>query len=184
MHCQNGQITNNNKTGTLVWRKRGHGVWCYSASCWSWSQKFLHISYIWVKMPRKNNGLFNVLFSQSLWLKCDLLCLPGSLELECSWTAPQCESPQVISLAKLKYLYIFWIFFGQTLNCNYSSTVRAFHLIPKLFWKLLIGWLHPPCPNRTGIRSHMYPIRSLIHPGTAHLWLVCFGSQLQQFYKR
>ena len=35
----------------------------------------------------------------------------GSLELVCSWTAPQCESPQVISLAKSKYLHICWIFF-------------------------------------------------------------------------
>ena len=26
--------------------------------------------------------------------------LLGSLELVCSWTTPQCESPQVISLAK------------------------------------------------------------------------------------
>ena len=69
--------------------------------------------YIWVKMPRKNNGLFDVLFSQSLWLKCALLCLPGSLELDCSWEASQCESPQVISLAKSKYLQIFGIFFDK-----------------------------------------------------------------------
>ena len=87
---------------------------------------------IWVKMPRKNNDLFDVLFSQSLWLKCALLCLPGSLELDCSWTAPPCESPQVISLAKSKYLHIFGIFFWKTLNCHCSSTVRAFDLIPKL----------------------------------------------------
>ena len=93
---------------------------------------FTCTSHIWVKMPRKHNGLFDVLFSQSLWLKCALLCLPGSLELDCSWTAPQCESPQVISLAKFKYLHIFGIFFLQTLNGHYSSTVRAFDLIPKL----------------------------------------------------
>ena len=91
------------------------------------------VLYIWVEMPGKNNGLFDVLFSQSLWLKCALLCLPGSLELDCSWTTPQCESPQVISLAKFKYLYAFRdLFFLQTLNCHYSSTVRAFDLIPKM----------------------------------------------------
>ena len=50
-------------------------------------------------------------FSQSLGLKCALLCLPGSLELDCSWTAPQYESSQVISLAKSKYLHTFGIFF-------------------------------------------------------------------------
>ena len=94
----------------------------------SWSS----YPYIWVKMPRKNNGLFDVLFSQSLWLKCNLLCLPGGLVLDCSWTALQCESPQVISLAKFKYLHIFGIFLGQTLNCHYCSTVWAFDLIPKL----------------------------------------------------
>ena len=87
---------------------------------------------LWVKMPRKNKGPFGVFFSQSLWLKCPLMCLPGSLELDCSWIAPQCESPQVISLAKSKYLNIFRIFFGKTLNGHYSSTVRAFDLIPKL----------------------------------------------------
>ena len=88
--------------------------------------------HIWVKMPRKNNGLFDVFFSQTLWLKCALLCLPGTLELDCSWTAPQCEWPQVISLAKSKYLNIFGIFFWQTLNGHYSLTVKAFDLIPKL----------------------------------------------------
>ena len=61
-----------------------------------------------------------------------LLCLPGRLQFDCSWTAPQCESPQVISLAKYNYLHIFGIFFCQTLNCHYSSTFRAFDLIPKL----------------------------------------------------
>ena len=77
------------------------------------------------------NG-YDVLLSQSLWLKCALLCLHGSLKLDCTWTAPQCESPQVISLAKSKYLHNFGIFFWQTLNYHYSSTVRAFDLIPKL----------------------------------------------------
>ena len=74
-------------------------------------QAVIFFYYIWVKMPRKNNGLFDVLFSQCLWLKCAILCLPGSLEFDCSWTAPQCESPHVISLAKSKYLHILGIFF-------------------------------------------------------------------------
>ena len=38
----------------------------------------------------------------------------------------------VISLAKSKYLQIFGIFFWKTINCHFSSTVRAFDLIPKL----------------------------------------------------
>ena len=97
-----------------------------------WYYIWYHLKYIWVKMPRKNIGLFDVLFSQFLWLKCALLCLLGSLELDCSWTATQCESPQVIGLAKSKYLPIFGIFFWQTLNCHFSSTVRACDLIPKL----------------------------------------------------
>ena len=42
----------------------------------------VYYSSIWVKMPRKNNALIDVLFSQSLCLKCALLCLPGSLELD------------------------------------------------------------------------------------------------------
>ena len=87
-----------------------------------WTIKLVYMSsyvtHIWVKMPRKNNGLFDVLLSQSLWLKCALLCLTGCLELDCSWTALQCESPQVIRLAKSKYLHIFEIFFWQTLNCH------------------------------------------------------------------
>ena len=102
----------------------------YCHLCILWAVPFL--AYIWVKMPRKNNGLFDVLFSQSCWLMCALLCLPGNVELDCSWTAPQCKSPQVISLAKSKYLHIFGIPFWQTLNCHYSSTVRAVDLIPKL----------------------------------------------------
>ena len=65
-------------------------------------------------------------------LKCALLCLPGSLQFYCCWKAPQCESHQVISLAKSKYLRIFGIFFWQTLNRHYSLTIRAFDLIPKL----------------------------------------------------
>ena len=74
--------------------------------------------HIWVKMPRKNNGLFDVLFSQSLWLKCALLCLPGRLQLDCSWTAPQCESSQVSSLAKYKNLHIFLTNFKLSLVLN------------------------------------------------------------------
>ena len=42
----------------------------------------------------------------SLWLQSALLCYPGSLELVCSWITPQCESPQVTSLAKSKCHYI------------------------------------------------------------------------------
>ena len=72
------------------------------------------------------------LVSQSVWLKCALLCLPGSLDLDCSWTASQWESPKVNSLARTKYLHIFGIFYWQTLNCHYSSTVIAFDPIPKM----------------------------------------------------
>ena len=58
--------------------------------------------HIWDKMCRKNSDQIHVIFSPSLWQQCALLCLPGSLELVCSWTTPRCESPQVISLAKIK----------------------------------------------------------------------------------
>ena len=88
---------------------------------------------IWLVTCRKNSGPIHVIFSPSLWLQCALLCLPGSLELGCQWTAPQCESPQVINLAKSKCFYIFWqLFKKKTSNCHVSSTVRAFDLIPKL----------------------------------------------------
>ena len=71
-------------------------------------------SYIWDKMCRKNSDTIQVLFSPSLWLQSALLCDPGSLELVCSWTTPQCESPQVTSLAKSKCHYIFWqLFFNN-----------------------------------------------------------------------
>ena len=49
--------------------------------------------YIWDNMCRKNSDKIHVLFSPSLWLQSALLCHPGSLELVCSWTIPQCESP-------------------------------------------------------------------------------------------
>ena len=62
---------------------------------------------IWVIMCRKNSDPIFVIFSPSLWLQCALLCLPGSLELGCVWTAPQCKLPQVISLSKFKCYYIF-----------------------------------------------------------------------------
>ena len=74
-------------------------------------------------MCRKNSYMIHVLFSPSLW-QWALLCLPGSLELDCSWAAPQCESPQVIIFAGN--------YFWTTLKCHYSSTIRAFDLIPKL----------------------------------------------------
>ena len=41
--------------------------------------------------------------SYFLHLQSAILCHPGSLELVCSWRTPQCESPQVTSLAKSKY---------------------------------------------------------------------------------
>ena len=63
---------------------------------------------------------------------CALLCLPGRLELGSSWTAPQCESNQVISLAKSKYYNVFRQIFVNPLNCHISSTVRVFDPIPKL----------------------------------------------------
>ena len=48
-------------------------------------------------MCRKNSDKIHAILSPSLRLQCallcDILCLPGSLELCLSWTAPQCESP-------------------------------------------------------------------------------------------
>ena len=88
---------------------------------------------IWVIMWRKNSDPIHVIFFFiTLWLQCTLLCLPGSLEFGCSWTALQCESPQVINVAKSKCFYIFRQFFWKTLNFHISLTVRAFDLIPKL----------------------------------------------------
>ena len=88
--------------------------------------------YILVIMCRKNSDPLHVIFSQSLWLQCALLCLPGSLELGCSWTAHQCKSPHVINLAKSKISIFSGNYLVKTLNCHISSTVRAFDLIPKL----------------------------------------------------
>ena len=59
----------------------------------------------WVIMYRKNSDLIHLIFSPSLLLQCALMCLPGSPELSCSRTAPQCESPQ-FNLVKSKCLYI------------------------------------------------------------------------------
>ena len=61
---------------------------------------YLTIYHLWDNMCRKNSDKIHVLFSPSL-------CHPGSLELVCSWTTPQCESPQVINLAKSKCHFIF-----------------------------------------------------------------------------
>ena len=83
-------------------------------------------------MCRKNSDPVHIIFSPSLWLQCALLCLPGSLEFGCSWTTPQCESPQVINLVKSKCMYIFSQFVSTTLNYHHSSTVRALDLISKL----------------------------------------------------
>ena len=83
-------------------------------------------------MCRKNSDPIHFIFSQSLWLQCALLFLPGSLELGCSLTAHQCDSPQVINLAKSKISIFSGNYFVKTLNCHISSTVRAFDLIPKL----------------------------------------------------
>ena len=77
----------------------------------------LNNSYIWVILCRKNSGPIHVIFSPSLWLQCALLCLPGSLELGCSWTAPQCESTQVINMAKS-------FFFRQFLLKNFKLSYR------------------------------------------------------------
>ena len=69
------------------------------------------ISYhmIWDKMCRKNSDKIHVLFSPSLWLQSALLGHPGSLELACSWTTPQCESPQAELSPALKFREISWI---------------------------------------------------------------------------
>ena len=40
---------------------------------------------------------------------------PWKLGIGLSWTAPQCESPQVTSMAKSKYLHSFVIFFFDKL---------------------------------------------------------------------
>ena len=90
--------------------------------------------YIWVIICIQNSDPIHVIFSQSLLLQRALLCLPGSLELGCNWTAPQCKSPQVINLAKSKvFFFIFSAnYFGKTLNCHISLIVRAFDLISKL----------------------------------------------------
>ena len=45
------------------------------------------------QMCLKNSDQIRVIFSPTLWLLCAFLCLPGSLELGCSWTAPQSKSP-------------------------------------------------------------------------------------------
>ena len=90
------------------------------------------VSPVWVIMCKKISDRIHVIFSLSLWLQCALLRLPGSLDLDCSWTAPQCESPQVISLAKSKYYYIFKQIFLKNFKCHISSIVRVFDLILKL----------------------------------------------------
>ena len=77
-------------------------------------------------MPRKNTGLFFSVFVTKVCLTVPPWKPGIGLQLDST------ESPQVISFAKSKYLHIFGIFFLQTLNCHYSSTVRAFDLIPKL----------------------------------------------------
>ena len=80
-------------------------------------------------MCRKNSDQIRVTFSESLWLQCPFLDHTGSLEFISSWTGLQCESPQVIILAKSKCHYIFWQFFFE--NFHISSIVRAFDLISK-----------------------------------------------------
>ena len=69
------------------------------------------VVHIWDNMCMKNSDKIDVLFSPSLLLQSALLCHPGSLEMVCSWTTPQCESPQVTSLAKSKCHFIFRHFF-------------------------------------------------------------------------
>ena len=83
-------------------------------------------------MCRKNIDQIHVIFSLSVWLQCALLYLSGSLELVCSWTAPKCESPQVISLAYPNVSTCSGNYFWKTLDCHIASTVRAFDLIPNL----------------------------------------------------
>ena len=85
----------------------------------------IFIFYIWDKMCWKNSDKIHVLFSPPLWLQSALLCLPGSLELVCSWIATQYESPHVTSWAKSKYPLILR-HLKKTLNVHCSSTVRDF----------------------------------------------------------
>ena len=88
----------------------------------SWPKSLLIVIYrnfVWVIICRKNSDPIHVIFSLSLWLQWALLCLPGSLELGCSWTSPQWESPQVISLAKSKCFYIFRQIFLKNFKLSY-----------------------------------------------------------------
>ena len=95
-------------------------------------EELFTLECIWVLMCRKNSDPIHVIFSTYLPLQCALLCLPGSLELGCSWTEPQCKSPWVINLAKPNVSLFSGNYFFTTFNCNISSSVRAFDLIPKL----------------------------------------------------
>ena len=85
-------------------------------------KKHIHILVI---MCRKNSDSIHAIVSPSLWLQCALLCLPGSLELGSRWTAPQCESPQVINLAKPKCFYIFSYCGARQRNLGCSTRGRA-----------------------------------------------------------
>ena len=93
-------------------------------------------------MCRKNSDQIHVIFSPSLWLQCAVLCLHGSLELGCSWTAHQCKSPQVMNFAKFKCFYIFRQLWADPRGVAYR---RLFNFCP--FVSLFV------CPS---------PIRSVL----------------------
>ena len=104
--------------------------------------------HIWVKMPRKNNGWFHVLFFSIFVTEVCLTVPPGSLELGCCWTAGQ--SHQVINLAKSKCHYIFKLLFLTNFKPSHllKSTVRAFDIIPKRELGLSISYhlvFNMPC---------------------------------------
>ena len=79
-------------------------------------------------MPRKNNGPIDVLFSQSLWLKCALLCLPGAIPYQRSKTKGQHQRVdffdemwkiirQMDDFGRfLKNFCSFWVFLAKNLN--------------------------------------------------------------------
>ena len=84
--------------------------------------------HIWVIICWKTIDKIRLIFSPSLILQCAFLCLPGSLELGCSWTSAQSKSPCSSIWPNPNVLYFQAIIF----NCHITSTVRDFHLIPKL----------------------------------------------------
>ena len=78
-------------------------------------QKVARVIYLFFQVYTNNE----VRQPLSLWLKGALLCLPGSQELGFSSKAPQCESPQVLSLAKCKCYYVFRQWFLKNFKLSY-----------------------------------------------------------------